>query len=188
MLSKYADADGVQISLCGIHGKADELVLLDYALQILLEMLSEMSKGNTVSLIPHHHEIGTLEAVNLLNVGRPYLVQLLVKVSYLFDWSVHTVAFGYASAKCCSIFASTTGTRNSSERSLGKRESLIFVMTSFCCSINFMRQLYELIKIKYFFNNASDGVRICLAYILFQFTPGIAESAPIDFISINGQD
>ncbi|MCL5975388.1 MAG: helix-turn-helix domain-containing protein [Gammaproteobacteria bacterium] len=79
MLSKYAAADDVQISLCGRNGKADQLVLPDQALQILLEVLSEMSKGNAISLIPHHHEISTQEAANLLNVSRPYLVQLLEK-------------------------------------------------------------------------------------------------------------
>ena len=46
---------------------------------MLLEVLSEMSKGNAISLIPHHHEISTQEAANLLNVSRPYLVQLLEK-------------------------------------------------------------------------------------------------------------
>ena len=48
-------------------------------LQILLNVLSEMSKGNAISLIPHHQEVSTQEAANLLNVSRPFLVGLLEK-------------------------------------------------------------------------------------------------------------
>lgn len=78
-LSKYADADRVQMSLRGINGETDELVLPGHVLQIMLEVLSEMSKGNAINLISHHQEISTQEAANLLNVSRPYLVQLLEK-------------------------------------------------------------------------------------------------------------
>jgi excisionase family DNA binding protein len=76
-LSKYAQADRVHMSLRGSNGETDELVLPGDVLQILLDVLSEMSKGNAISLIPHHQEISTQEAANLLNVSRPYLVQLL---------------------------------------------------------------------------------------------------------------
>lgn len=78
-LSKYADADRVQLSLRGSNGECDELVLPGHVLQILLDVLSEISRGNAISLIPHHHELSTQEAANLLNVSRPYLVGLLEK-------------------------------------------------------------------------------------------------------------
>lgn len=78
-LSKYTDADRVQMSLKGSNGEADDLVLPGHILQILLDVLSEMSKGNAVSLVPHHQEISTQEAANLLNVSRPFLVGLLEK-------------------------------------------------------------------------------------------------------------
>lgn len=76
-LSKYTDADRVQLSLNGSNGESDELLLPGHVLQILLDVLSEMSKGNAISLIPHHQEVSTQEAANLINVSRPFLVKLL---------------------------------------------------------------------------------------------------------------
>lgn len=78
-LSKYADVDRVQLSLKGSGGESDDLVLPGHVLQILLEVLSELAKGNAFSLIPYHQEISTQEAANLLNVSRPFLVGLLEK-------------------------------------------------------------------------------------------------------------
>lgn len=78
-LSKYTDVDRVQLSLRGCDGETDDLVLPGHVLQILLDVLSEMSKGNAVSVVPYHHELTTQEAANLLNVSRPYLVSLLEK-------------------------------------------------------------------------------------------------------------
>jgi excisionase family DNA binding protein len=79
ILSKYADIDRVQLSVRGGNGQSDELILPGHVLQTLLDVLSEMSKGNAISLIPQHRELSTQEAANLLNVSRPFLVDLLEK-------------------------------------------------------------------------------------------------------------
>lgn len=76
-LSKFASTDRAQLSIKGANGEADDIILPGPILQILLDVLSEMSKGNAISLIPHHQEISTQEAANLLNVSRPFLVGLL---------------------------------------------------------------------------------------------------------------
>ena len=78
-LSKYTDVDRVQMSLKGSNGETDKLVLPGHVLQLLLDVLSEVSQGNAVSLIPHHQEVSTQEAASLLNVSRPFLVGLLEK-------------------------------------------------------------------------------------------------------------
>ena len=76
-LAKYADADRVKLSLRASNGESDDLILPGHVLQIMLDVLSEMAKGNAISLVPHHQELGTQEAANLLNVSRPHLVSLL---------------------------------------------------------------------------------------------------------------
>lgn len=79
MLSKYADADRVQLTLRANDGVAEDLVLPGQIMQLLLDIVSEMAKGNAISLVPIHHELSTQEAANLLNVSRPHLVSLLEK-------------------------------------------------------------------------------------------------------------
>jgi len=76
-VSKYADIDRVQMTIRSNGNPSEDLVMPGPVMQILLDVLSEMSKGNAISLIPIHHELSTQQAANILNVSRPHLIKLL---------------------------------------------------------------------------------------------------------------
>jgi excisionase family DNA binding protein len=53
------------------------LILPESVRRLLTHLLTEMSHGNAVTLIPMHSEMTTQEAADYLNVSRPYVVKLI---------------------------------------------------------------------------------------------------------------
>jgi excisionase family DNA binding protein len=54
-----------------------ELTLPKGVARLLSHLLTEMARGNAVTVFPIHAELTTQEAAEILNVSRPYLIQLL---------------------------------------------------------------------------------------------------------------
>lgn len=70
----------VRVQVVPEGGKAEEsLPLPAPALELLFAILTEMAEGNAVTLIPIHAELTTQKAADLLNVSRPFVVELLEK-------------------------------------------------------------------------------------------------------------
>ena len=60
-----------------VGGSNEDIVLPAPAIQLLLEGLTELARGNEVKVLPVQSELTTQEAGELLNLSRQYIVRLL---------------------------------------------------------------------------------------------------------------
>ncbi len=75
---QLAKANGaMRLQVVDDAGGSDAVTIPTAAFRLLVAILAQMASGNAVRLIPHHAELTTQEAAELLNVSRPYLVRLL---------------------------------------------------------------------------------------------------------------
>ena len=74
---KLGKRSSIRIQLLDGGEEAETVAVPTSALRLFLHLLTEMSQGNAVTLIPTHAEITTQQAADLLNVSRPYVVKLL---------------------------------------------------------------------------------------------------------------
>src|SRR5579859_7495842 len=76
---RAAKKDSVRV-VVQAEGRPEETVAIPLAaFRLLTDILTEMAKGNAVTLIPVHAELTTQQAADLLNVSRPHLIELLEK-------------------------------------------------------------------------------------------------------------
>jgi excisionase family DNA binding protein len=58
-------------------GEEEAITIPASAFDLLIEVLTQMAQGNAVMIVPLHAELTTQEAADILNVSRPYFVELL---------------------------------------------------------------------------------------------------------------
>lgn len=74
---KLGKRKSVRFQLLDDDKDSEPVLVPTSALKLFLHLLTEMSQGNSVTLIPTHAELTTQQAADLLNVSRPYVVKLL---------------------------------------------------------------------------------------------------------------
>ena len=84
LLTCKTRADTQKIEIFDDQGSAHPVRIPVSALRLLVDMLTEIGEGNAVSIIPIHAELTTQEAADVLNVSRPFLIQLLERGDILF--------------------------------------------------------------------------------------------------------
>lgn len=73
---KLPPGTGIRLRL-GDDEQGEAIVVPASAFRLFRNLLTEMSQGNAVTLVPTQAELTTQQAADLLNVSRPYLVKLL---------------------------------------------------------------------------------------------------------------
>ncbi|MBG3012081.1 excisionase family DNA-binding protein [Proteus faecis] len=58
-------------------GKTHEVMIPSNALNMMIEVLTQLGQGNSVSITPIHAELTTQEGADMLNMSRPTFIKLL---------------------------------------------------------------------------------------------------------------
>lgn len=69
-------ADDSPVSIT-VSGDTQAIVVPKSVLELMVRVLGAVSVGDGITVLPHHVELTTQQAADLLNVSRPYLVKLL---------------------------------------------------------------------------------------------------------------
>jgi len=78
VLARFTDGElPLTVEIRDAHGQGATVLLPAVAAQLLRDILEQLAAGHAVTVLPVEAELTTQQAADLLNVSRPYLVQLL---------------------------------------------------------------------------------------------------------------
>ena len=71
------NGEAQRISVIDKSGKTHEVMIPSSALNMMIEVLTQLGQGNSVSITPIHAELTTQEGADMLNMSRPTFIKLL---------------------------------------------------------------------------------------------------------------
>lgn len=72
-----SNGDIQNFEVMGKNGETHSVQLPASAVQLMIEVLTQLGQGNSVNITPIHAELTTQEAADLLNMSRPTFIKLL---------------------------------------------------------------------------------------------------------------
>lgn len=72
-----SSCDIQHFEVMGKDGETHSVQLPSSAVQLMIEVLTQLGQGNSVNITPIHAELTTQEAADLLNMSRPTFIKLL---------------------------------------------------------------------------------------------------------------
>jgi len=79
------NGDEQNFSFTDKSGKAHDITLPKSALNLFIEVLTQLGEGNIVQITPIHAELTTQQAADMLNMSRPTLIKLLDEAAIPFS-------------------------------------------------------------------------------------------------------
>lgn len=71
------NGEAQKINVFDKSGKIHEITIPASALDMMIEVLTQLGQGNSVSITPIHAELTTQEGADMLNMSRPTFIKLL---------------------------------------------------------------------------------------------------------------
>jgi len=75
ILAAHISHDSPRLKIVEADGSEKTATIPAVAYRLLVDILTQMSQGNAVTVIPIHAELTTQEAADLINVSRPFLIK-----------------------------------------------------------------------------------------------------------------